>query len=794
MTESHFTHILTILKKWLSRLARRSASLFFLVLSSLRRFVEDHLKLGRRRLIARFPSGALSRSQDDLKGEGSSICPSLLPPGQLGREVAEEPPSPSDNPYTGPHPRPLRKSTAIPPLEANPTTIGYTSATETDGLHQGSMSSLRLSVPMKENSLNSRTFPKEGSLLSPSPSRLSGHHEVPTTHSHPRGYLDDTHSVNTTRTPSMRHLGMPYSRHASESRSSVGSFTRSIAGSEIRQAAYRQHNGPVHSRPISVYSATGVHHGSPNTVSIPLDLPTQAVPVSDHGFDHHVHYTAPPGSNELPGSEVIIYDGPQISSMVANDVMRYGRCHYRDPIVADITVRAMTMTAHDMNVPPGWTAFVHPEGARYFVNQETRTFTEMNICEPDICDDIEYYKQYLLDELRRTIEEGNLTLNMEQVDLVVEPKTFGGDLVICCYYFANHRDRCLFWLDDFNPKDIISECKGVQSLSHIRLAIEAQYWRHWDYFPSLCPVTKDIVNELKDMLIHATCDHLTSLQSSAAFDAAELKDHLSVVDSITVPSTPADQSIRRGHAAIVIGRIMYTFTHNHFVNYHGEDCVRLMFEQSVHGWQYKPSPLMVILAPLLFFDPVAQVQELHKIFVDEVACTARWNVFCSKFKGQLQDSNLLATVLLNANVGFLAINTVDRGGRNAIQMASYMSLVTSLGSIVLGLFFVSHDRTSGKNTATEAAVFLGRLHDRKHGMEKLAIIYSLPKALLLWGMAFFFAAFSIDWWTAGNTISRSIVGKEQNGRGGQPGCVETSSRNCRLVWLTLGNKSCSLAR
>jgi hypothetical protein len=335
MTESHFTHILNILKKWLSRIARRSASfkLFFLYLSSLRRFVEDHLKLGRRRLIARFPSRALWRSQDDLKGEGTSICPSLLPPGQMGREAAEEPPSPSDNPYTGPHPRPLQRGTAIPPgpLDANPTTIGHTSATETDGPHQGSVSSLRLSVHKKENSLNSRTFPKDGPLQSPSPSHLSGHHEVPTTHSQSRGYLDDTHSVNTTRTPSIRHLGpgTPYSRHASESRFSVGSFTRSIAGSEIRQAAYRQHNGPAHSHPISVYSTTDVHHGSPNTVSIPLDLPAQAVPVSDHGFDHHMRYTATPGSNELPGSEVINYDGPQISPMVANDVMRYERCRYR---------------------------------------------------------------------------------------------------------------------------------------------------------------------------------------------------------------------------------------------------------------------------------------------------------------------------------------------------------------------------------------------------------------------------------------------------------------------------------
>ncbi|OJA21586.1 hypothetical protein AZE42_04111 [Rhizopogon vesiculosus] len=109
---------------------------------------------------------------------------------------------------------------------------------------------------------------------------------------------------------------------------------------------------------------------------------------------------------------------------------------------------------------------------------------------------------------------------------------------------------------------------------------------------------------------------------------------------------------------------------------------------------------MVALAPLLFLDPVTKVQELHTIFVDMIACKSR-DAFTSKLKGQLQDSNLLATVLLNANVGFLAITTVDKGGRSFVQLASYMSLVTSLGSIVLGLVFVSRDRTSGENTASE---------------------------------------------------------------------------------------------
>jgi hypothetical protein len=109
-----------------------------------------------------------------------------------------------------------------------------------------------------------------------------------------------------------------------------------------------------------------------------------------------------------------------------------------------------------------------------------------------------------------------------------------------------------------------------------------------------------------------------------------------------------------------------------------------------------------------------------------------------------------ATVLLSANVGFLATNTVDKGGRSAIQIASYVSLVTSLGSIALGLVVVSRDLAAKRDTPSETvsdscyiitmslravgqAEFLSRFHDRKYGLEKLVIICSLPKALLMWG-------------------------------------------------------------
>jgi hypothetical protein len=68
-------------------------------------------------------------------------------------------------------------------------------------------------------------------------------------------------------------------------------------------------------------------------------------------------------------------------------------------------------------------------------------------------------------------------------------------------------------------------------------------------------------------------------------------------------------------------------------------------------------------------------------------------------------------VLLGANVGFLAIQSVDAGsGRSPTQIASYMSLVLSFGSIALGLTFIALDLT-GRERGSEAVSFSAHLND-----------------------------------------------------------------------------------
>lgn len=62
-------------------------------------------------------------------------------------------------------------------------------------------------------------------------------------------------------------------------------------------------------------------------------------------------------------------------------------------------------------------------------------------------------------------------LDMRQIDLVIEPKAVGDDddpPVVFYHYFANHHSRCIFWCKDFDAKNIISGCKGVENLSHLR--------------------------------------------------------------------------------------------------------------------------------------------------------------------------------------------------------------------------------------------------------------------------------------------------------------------------------------
>lgn len=102
----------------------------------------------------------------------------------------------------------------------------------------------------------------------------------------------------------------------------------------------------------------------------------------------------------------------------------------------------------------------------------------------------------------------------------------------------------------------------------------------------------------------------------------------------------------------------------------------------------------------------------------------------------------------------MTINDVDPGTgtrhRTPAQIASFVSTIASIGSTVVGLLLIRQYRLKPKDTAQDAVcqcragmlrrclilcAQLNYLTSRRHptlGLETLAIMYSLPYALLMW--------------------------------------------------------------
>ncbi|OJA20151.1 hypothetical protein AZE42_08448, partial [Rhizopogon vesiculosus] len=438
-----------------------------------------------------------------------------------------------------------------------------------------------------------------------------------------------------------------------------------------------------------------------------------------------------------------------ISPMFAEGVQerRYGSRN-RDPIPSnktDYNIPAMTTNLLQRPVPPRWEVHIHPEGCIYYFHEgvvvfggdswKVRVITQADLARAGVVKTIENLAKQLASSYARCDPSFP-----GEVDLVLELMDEGNSTTIG-YYFVHHENRCLFWLQDFDAAVIFRECSGVTELSHKQIELEAQYWRgmvtadasrkHIDLFPHAGTLHSQVLQELRQMIRFAITDRMTSEVSAVcAFSMDVLKDTLTLIKDIDVEN----EYIQSAFDKCFIARMMNHFRHCQYLNYHGQQGARLSRDQSVHGDTYeKRSIMMKCLAPLLFNAPYEHIYSLHKLYVDSLVNHLDWRTFVQKLNAEMQDFNLLATVLLNVNVGFLAIQSVDNGaGRSLAQIASYVSVISSFGSMLLGVNLARQSYAQGPDMVDNAQAHLQSLVHPKHGLETLAIIYSLPYALLMW--------------------------------------------------------------
>ncbi|KAK1231013.1 hypothetical protein PQX77_005874 [Marasmius sp. AFHP31] len=370
------------------------------------------------------------------------------------------------------------------------------------------------------------------------------------------------------------------------------------------------------------------------------------------------------------------------------------------------------------------------------LHRPQKIYTDADIYNPNV----HRHATRLINEFEEYTQKQNIKLS-NNMNLTLDMFYEDDDSCPCRYYIADHSTRTVFWLDKFNADemDVWSEVKGVTELTHIRHAIEAQYWYHCQLFPDSYRLDMVVVDELRDILTYWIGDVLTSMGSTIPYAIEELQQMLTLTNNLR-------KNVQGMRGAAAFGLCT---SRQRFLDFHGQATVRLDRNKSIHRPADQPqkySWLLGCLSPFMFSAPDTQLRELGKIWVDRCVHKAAWNKFISNMNSEWQELILFGTVLLNANVAFLAIQSVDEATsspkRSPAQVLSFLSVVSSIGSVIIGLMLTRKNKVKHKEGATDAAIFLNSFEAERLGLETLAILYSVPYAFLMWGVVLFLAAFS----------------------------------------------------
>ncbi|KAH9071193.1 hypothetical protein EDB83DRAFT_321597 [Lactarius deliciosus] len=398
--------------------------------------------------------------------------------------------------------------------------------------------------------------------------------------------------------------------------------------------------------------------------------------------------------------------------------------------------------------PEGWVPATHPGGSLYFYNAERRIFTDVYMYDDDLSAEIHAFAA-LLDKERTE------PLPTDNYDLVLDIIKVTDDETVWAYYYVDHVSKTLFWQHFYECKDsLLREVHGVQEPGHLKLRLESLYWVHWSLYPGpdWRKFPENASNELLGALLSSGIDSLTSKVSTSPYTVAEME---SMRDFIKEAETlgPEDP-----HVIASVARLLSFYAHWRFLHFHGQKCSRQDRYKSIYkGSSRKRTILVRTLSPILFFFPDIHLVELEKVWTDEIVVEALWKEFMQKLVSEWTEFVLYSTVMLAANVAFLAIpgviiappyptppvpnNTWIKP--SPAQITSSISLVFSIGSIITGLLLIRRNRTMMTKGPKSAWYYLHGMRKRWFGLEPLAIIFSLTYALLMWSVWGFFVALLI---------------------------------------------------
>ncbi|KAJ8095935.1 hypothetical protein PM082_015156 [Marasmius tenuissimus] len=535
MTPSPFQQVLIFLKKFLLtnpllRTCRRFTWLLWSILT--RRFGKGNRK-GRESLendsdkVERANSDRKREKSRKFQGTSQQFQPqSIIPPAPIRICASETPASVGLHPYSYNNPRAtissqeLRPTTSTTfrnefstknssyPRISHPTTSGQVHGTVTRATASPAASISRLSVSGSQHHDQEETASRITRTASPAASRVSINVQPASAPAHA---MEETFTESPMASRRASRLSLAVDTVIAQ-HDRVEDHV-SILGPDFTTE-------PENIRIVDGRPSQGYDIGGPMTTS-PIEVSAHTT-LDGHGDR--------PDTQTKNLSEV--YNG--FFPMAPEIYYRYYKEDFIEPLATTFELVPMTTRFQQKQLPHGWREFLHPEGARYFLYEPKRIYTDADIYDPNILRHarrlINEFDDYTRKQSITLTKHMNVTLDM----FYEEAEPDGVDKCPCRYYIADHASRTVFWLDKFNADEMFvwSEVKGVRELTHIRHAIEAQYWYHCQLFPDSYKLDMDAVDELRDVLTYWIGDVLTSMSSTIPYAIDELQQMLTLTNNL----------------------------------------------------------------------------------------------------------------------------------------------------------------------------------------------------------------------------------------------------------------------
>ncbi|KAJ7715525.1 hypothetical protein B0H16DRAFT_1615692 [Mycena metata] len=312
------------------------------------------------------------------------------------------------------------------------------------------------------------------------------------------------------------------------------------------------------------------------------------------------------------------------------------------------------------------------------------------------------------------------------------------------YYFVDHSERVIFWLDVFNMSTlpIWNLVPGIKSPSHVKLGLEVEYWSHCGLFPACMTLSSMLVHELRDIIIFGVGDSMTSTTTMEMLD--------------DLPGGSASRKNMNHGSIVIFARFMKEFCEK-MCGIHLLHSFQVWRKNSVYGDIPNRLYLIRLMSPLLFNVPLYYLHAFEVVNMDQLINYFSWHKLITALRSEWYNFIIHGTHILNTNVGFLSIPA--SGNSTAGQITSYVSICLGLGSIILGIMFLHKYRLESPEVpdVTTAWTFFQNHGGSIYGLEVLSIVHSLPYALMIWGMINFILALLLTVFQINSIEMRGVI-------------------------------------